>query len=116
MQSILGALLTAGYAASVSSQISGSPNADKVSDSTQAALTKSFGSAADLAESYPQYSQTIITGARTAFVDGQDWAYVAGILLVALGATLTFFMFPKHNRENELLEEYASEDAATAPS
>lgn len=116
MQSILGALLTAGYAASVSQQLASSPNGEQVSDSTQAALTKSFGSAADLAEKYPQYSQTIVDGAREAFVGGQDWAYVAGILLVAVGAALTFFMFPRHTRENELLEEYAAEDAPTAPS
>ena len=56
MQSIFGALLTAGYAASFSSQIAASPQADKVSEQVQNELTKSFASAADTAEQYPEYA------------------------------------------------------------
>ena len=40
MQSILGAVLTAGYASAVSSQIASSPNSDKVTDAVQSELAE----------------------------------------------------------------------------
>jgi DHA2 family multidrug resistance protein-like MFS transporter len=110
MQSILGALLTAGYAAAVNAAIASSPNSAKVTDDVQAELTKSFSSAADLAGQYPQYSQAIVSGAKTSFVQGDQWAYTAGIVAVLLGAALVFFLFPKRDRERELLAAYAAAD------
>jgi MFS family permease len=110
MQSILGALLTAGYAAAFSKLIAGSPSGSSVSTSVQSQLTKSFSSAANTAAQYPQYSKQIIAAAQTSFTDGADWAYVAGIVAVLLGAALVFFLFPKHDRELELLAEYHAED------
>ena len=115
MQSILGALLTSGYAASFSSTISSSPNASQVSEATQTQLTKSFSSAAQTAEQYPQYAPQIIHAAQQSFLQGDDWAYTAGIVAILLGATLVFFLFPKREREDELLARYAAEDAAAAP-
>jgi EmrB/QacA subfamily drug resistance transporter len=114
MQSILGALLTAGYARAVSSLIASSPDASQVTDQVQSELTKSFSSAANTAEQYPQYADQIIAGAKQSFVDGQDWAYLAGILAVLLGAALVFFVFPRAEREKELLADYRAEDASAA--
>jgi DHA2 family multidrug resistance protein-like MFS transporter len=111
MQSILGALLTAGYAAAVSSAIASSPNADKVTTTVEGDLTKSFASASDLASQYPQYAKQIVAGARESFVQGDQWAYTAGIVAVLLGAALVFFLFPKRERERELLAEYGAQDA-----
>jgi hypothetical protein len=113
MQSILGALLTAGYASAFTNLIAASPQASDVSTQVEGQLTKSFSSAANTAQQYPQYSKQIIAAARQSFVDGQDWAYVAGIVAVLLGAALVFFVFPKHDREQELLAEYHAEDLAT---
>jgi EmrB/QacA subfamily drug resistance transporter len=110
MQSILGALLTAGYATAFTKAIAGSPNASSVSTSVQNQLTKSFSSAAATAQQYPQYSKQIISAAQQSFIDGANWAYAAGIIAILLGATLVFFMFPKRNREIELLNEYHAED------
>ena len=111
MQSIFGALLTAGYASAVSTLIADSPDASQISDSTQSALTKSFASATNLASSYPEQTQNaIIAGAKSSFIDGQDWAYTAGLVAVLLGAVLVFFMFPKHEREEQLLAEYHQQD------
>ena len=108
MQSIFGALLTAGYASAVSAQIAAS---DKdVTSSTQAALTKSFASAEAVAEQHPRYSDAIIAGAKQAFLDGDDWAYTAGVVAIVLGAVLVFFMFPKHEEEERLLAEYHARD------
>jgi MFS transporter, DHA2 family, multidrug resistance protein len=113
MQSIFGALLTAGYASAVTGLIAQSPDASQLSDSTQAALTKSFSSAENLASGYPEQTQeAIIAGPQSAFIDGQDWAYLAGLIAVVLGAVLVFLMFPKHRREEELLAEYHRTDTA----
>lgn len=109
MQSIFGALLAAGYASAMTGLIGSSPQAQQISSSTESALLKSFSSAESLAQQYPQYSQQIITAARDSFTDGQDWAYIAGIVAVVLGAALVFFFFPKADDEKRLLQQYAAE-------
>jgi MFS family permease len=111
MQSIFGALLTAGYAAAVATAISSSPNRARLTNTVEGELEKSFSSAANTASRYPGYAKAIVAGARESFVKGDQWAYTAGIVAIALGATLVFFMFPKKHREEELLEEYHAHDA-----
>ena len=112
MQSIFGALLTAGCAAAAGAMISSSGK--DITSSTQAELTKSFSSAADTAARYPTSVQdNIIAGAKTAFLQGDQWAYTAGIVAVLLGAALVFFMFPKRDDEKRLLASYDAEDTAT---
>ncbi len=79
----------------------------------QAELTKSFASAADTAAALPAVRPgQIIAGAKTAFLQGDQWAYLAGIIAVLLGAALVFFMFPRRDDEKRLLASYAAEDAA----
>jgi len=112
MQSIMGALLTAGYAAAASAAIASSPNADQVSKNVQSELTKSFDSAADIAKQYPQYQQGIISGAKESFIHGQHWAFASGLIAVVLGAVLVFFFFPKAKREKELVASYQRQDAS----
>jgi hypothetical protein len=107
MQSIFGSLLTAGYASAAGALVP-----SDVSSSVQSELTKSFSSAADTASQYPQYADQIIAGARSSFLDGADWAYVAGLIAVIVGAVLVFICFPKHARERELLGRYQREDRA----
>jgi EmrB/QacA subfamily drug resistance transporter len=113
MQSIMGALLTAGYAAAVATAIAGAPSADqaKITDSVQTQLERSFSSAEAVAQQHPKYTSQITAAARASFVDGQDWAYIAGIVAIAAGATLVFFRFPRHDDEKRLLAEYAAADA-----
>jgi DHA2 family multidrug resistance protein-like MFS transporter len=114
MQSIFGALLTAGYASAAGTLVTSS--GQDVSSSTEATLTKSFASAADLAARYPPSVQDqIVAGAKTAFLQGDQWAYTAGIVAVLLGAALVAFYFPKAARERELLARYHDEDTALAP-
>jgi EmrB/QacA subfamily drug resistance transporter len=110
MQSIFGALLTAGYAAAAGAAVASSGK--HVNSNVQAELTKSFSSAADTAQRYPASVQDqIVAAAKTSFLQGDQWAYLAGIIAVLLGATLVYFMFPKPAEERRLLEEYASEGA-----
>jgi DHA2 family multidrug resistance protein-like MFS transporter len=115
MQSILGALLTAGYAAAVASSIAAAPNGDQISDKTEAQLQQSFAGAESIAELEPQYAPQILAGAKSAFVDGSDWAYLAGIVAIVLGAALVFFLYPKKDDEQKLLELYFEEDTAPRP-
>ena len=70
-----------------------------------------MASAETIAEQYPQYADAISQAAKQSFLSGQDWAYLAGIIAVVVGAVLVFFFFPKAQRERELLEQYRTEDA-----
>jgi MFS transporter, DHA2 family, multidrug resistance protein len=112
MQSILGAVLTAGYVAAAGAAIAAAPNGDKVNDQVHAELTKSFSSAVDTAQRYPQYESKIVAAAKSSFLQGDEWAYIAGIVAILLGAALIFFLFPKKDREVELLAQYHSEDVS----
>jgi DHA2 family multidrug resistance protein-like MFS transporter len=116
MQSILGALLTAGYSAAVASAIAAAPNGSQISNTTQDQLQQSFAGAVNVAQLNPQYAKQIIAGAQSSFVDGADWAYLAGIVAILLGAALVFFLFPKKEQEDRLLAEYQEEDTAPRPS
>jgi MFS family permease len=110
MQSIFGALLTAGYAAAAGAAVAASGK--NVNNQVQTELTKSFSSAADTASRYPTSAQDqIIAAAKTAFLQGDQWAYLAGLVAVVLGAALVFFMFPNRNEERRLLADYQAEDA-----
>jgi MFS transporter, DHA2 family, multidrug resistance protein len=115
MQSIMGALLTAGFATSVSSAIATAPNRSLITSNVENALTKSFSSAESVAHQYPQYANAITTAARSSFVSGSDWAYAAGAIAIALGAALIFFMFPGKEDEQRLLREYHAQDTPEQP-
>ncbi len=110
MQSIFGALLAAGFAGAMAGAISADPNAQSVSTSVESELTKSFSSAEATAERYPQYSDAIVAAAQTSFLDGDQWAYMAGITAVLIGGAVVFFMFPKKDEEEALLAQYHAED------
>jgi DHA2 family multidrug resistance protein-like MFS transporter len=115
LQSVFGALLTAGNASAVAKLIAASANSASITDSVQNELTKSFSSAAETAKQYPQYSKQIIAGAKSSFLDGADWAYTAGLIAVLLGALIVFFLFPKKNDEQRLLAAYHAEDTGGSP-
>jgi MFS transporter, DHA2 family, multidrug resistance protein len=114
MQSIFGALLTTGYAAAANEAIAASDR--HISDSVQSQLTKSFAGAESVAEQYPQYASQITAAAKTAFLQGDQWAYTAGVVAVLGGAALVFFMFPKRDEERRLLAEYHTEDTSAPAS
>jgi hypothetical protein len=113
MQSIFGALLTAGYAAAAGAAVAASGK--HINSNVQAELTKSFSSAADTAQRYPASVQDqIVAAAKTSFLQGDQWAYTAGIVAVVLGAVLVYFMFPRRDEERRLLASYEAEDAGEA--
>ena len=57
MQSIFGALLTAGYAAAAAAAIAAAPNSQQINDSVQNQLTKSFAGAEAVAAAVPAVRQ-----------------------------------------------------------
>ncbi len=110
MQSLLGAILGAGYAGAIATSIANAPDAIKanISSDVAATLARSFGSAEDLATQYPTYASSIVEAARTSFLNGADWAYLTGIFTMLIGILLVVFFFPKRKRERELYAEYAA--------
>jgi MFS transporter, DHA2 family, multidrug resistance protein len=111
MQSIFGALLTAGYATAAGAAIAGSGK--NVASSVESELTKSFASAADAAKRYPTAIQhQIVEAAKSSFLKGDKWAYLAGIIAVLVGAALVFLRFPTAQAERALLARYRAEDGA----
>ncbi len=110
LQSIMGVFLTAGYAAAAGAAIAASGK--NVNQNVESELTKSFSSAATEAQRYPASVQdNIIAAAKSSFLQGDELAYLAGIVAVLLGAVLVFFLFPKRDAEKRLLAQYAGEDA-----
>ena len=113
LQSVMGAFLTAGYAAAASAAIAASGK--NVSDDVQSQLTKSFSSASDTAKQFsPSIQNDIVAAAKTSFLQGDQWAYLAGIVAVLLGAILVFFLFPRAAEEKRMLARFVAEDAAAA--
>jgi DHA2 family multidrug resistance protein-like MFS transporter len=112
MQSIFGALLTAGYAAAVASAVATAPNKQQITTGVENQLTKSFAGAIDTAREYPQYASQITAAAKTSFLQGDQWAYTAGILAILLGALLVFLRFPDKQSEDDLLAHYHAQDSA----
>jgi EmrB/QacA subfamily drug resistance transporter len=110
MQSIFGALLTAGYASAATALIASS--GAHVSTSVENQLTKSFDGAEAIAQQYPQHAAQITAAAKQSFLHGDQWAYLAGIGAVLIGGVLVFFCFPGLQREHDLLAEYHAEDMA----
>jgi MFS family permease len=110
MQSIFGALLAAGYAAAASAAIQTSGFSQDISNTIQTELMKSFGGAETIASQYPQYGSGITAAAKASFLAGDQWAYLAGIVAVLLGAVLVFFFFPKHAEEEAMLARFQAED------
>jgi MFS transporter, DHA2 family, multidrug resistance protein len=108
MTSILGAVLTTHYA----SAIAGQSVSNQVSSATESQLQLSFASAENIAaHASPQDAEAIISAAKTSFLDGDQWAYGAGLLSVLVGAALVFFVFPKRKREDELRASYHAADS-----
>jgi hypothetical protein len=111
MTSILGAVLTTHYASAMADQ----SVSEQVSSTTEAQLQLSFASAENIAAAHPQDADAIIAAAKSSFLDGDQWAYGAGLVSVLIGAALVFFVFPKREREEALRASYHAVDSGTEP-
>lgn len=113
MQSIFGALLTAGYASAFSVRIAHAAASTRqtVSAATKNELLKSYSSAAMTARQYPRYSGQIIAAAKHSFLVGDRWAYAAGILAVLIGAAIVRLFFPAKQKEFAMVRHFREADA-----
>ncbi|MEZ4558360.1 MAG: hypothetical protein R2854_18340 [Caldilineaceae bacterium] len=75
-QSIFGALLAAGYAASMAAQLGDAPDAAQVSSSVANIAGHVLAGAQNVATQYPQYADQTAAAAKTAFLAGDDKAYL----------------------------------------
>lgn len=112
MTSVFGALLTAGYAASMGTAIGAS--GQDVTAATQSQLQVSYASAANLEAANPEYADQIIAAARSSFLAGDNLAYAAGFAAVVLGAAVVFLRFPKKEDEARVHVAYQAQDRVTA--
>jgi MFS transporter, DHA2 family, multidrug resistance protein len=108
MTSIFGVFLTAGYASAMGTAVS--ETGQDVTSTTQSMLQLSYASAADMAAQYPQYSNEILTAAKSSFLAGDDLTYIAGFVAVLIGLSVTFLLFPRKDREAQLHAHYHAED------
>jgi Na+/melibiose symporter-like transporter len=109
MQSILGAILTAGYASAVATKITASGKS--LTNQTTNLLERSFSSAAAYAKgASPADAQAIIAGAKDSFLQGANWAYASGVVLILVGGAIVWFFFPKKAAETDLLADYFAQD------
>ena len=111
MQSILGALLTAGYASAVGSAIASAPHAgqdhrQRLGAAAEVVRWRDRGRAA-----VPEARRRDHRRRKSSFLHGDRWAYTAGIVAVAMGAIVILFMFPEKDAEVAMLARYATEDA-----
>ena len=113
--SLFGALLAAGYAASITASLTAAGETS-IPPNVSNELEMSYAGAQAVAVEYPQYATEITAAAREAFLAGDQQAYIAGIIAVLVGGALVFLVFPKADKERELVEGYHREDAAAGPS
>jgi DHA2 family multidrug resistance protein-like MFS transporter len=114
MQSIFGALLAAGFAATMAAAIGSAPTAAQqaMTANVQSQLELSYASAEVIAQQYPQYAPQITAAAKASFLQGDDSAYIAGIIAVLLGAALIFFKYPRKEDERKSVAEFHAQDMA----
>ncbi len=110
MQSVLGVLLTVGYGTAMVQAVAGNPAGARATDVVQAQLQKSFAGAQTVAEQFPQYRDVIVEGARSAFLQGANWAYAAGIVCVLIGAAVVWVFYPDKAGESALQAQYQRQD------
>jgi MFS-type transporter involved in bile tolerance (Atg22 family) len=113
--SLFGALLAAGYAAAMTAAMAAMPGGGaNVPASVSSSLTMSYAGAQSVAAVYPALAPQITAAAKESFLAGDQYAYLAGIIAVLIGAALVFFIFPKRDKERMMLVNFHQEDGLAA--
>ena len=63
------------------------------------------------AQQYPQYAKQITAVTKESFLAGDQWAFLAGIVAIMIGAAIIFLLFPRKDEEARLLSKYHEQDA-----
>jgi hypothetical protein len=72
-----------------------------VSSSVAHQLTGSFEGSAAVANSFPEYSQQILSAASSAFTDGKDAAIAVALAMSVIGFVLVVTVFPGKQKEDD---------------
>ena len=113
MQALLGAMLSAGYAAAFAKQITGA--GANVTDDVKSQLLASYASAEDIAKQFPQYTDAIVSAARSSFESGSLAAFGTAFVAVVIAGLLVRLGMPGRDGEDALAASYAAADAAADP-
>jgi DHA2 family multidrug resistance protein-like MFS transporter len=101
MQAVMGGLLAAAYARQMTADLVALPadQAASVSTETATALTSSFQGAAEVAKSYPAYTDQIVNAAAVAFTDGKTLAIGVALAMTLIGLVLVLVVYPRRDDE-----------------
>ncbi len=119
MQSIMGTLLVIRYSQDIAEAFDTAPadEQSQLSDQAVSLMMQSFTGAQEAAQSLPaQYSASLIEAARQAFTDGANMAYASALLAVVAGLVVVVTLYPRKDRETEILAQYAQQDQPEAAS
>lgn len=106
MQSLLGAILAAGFAGKFADIIAQSGSSNEVSADVTRALQSSFASAEHVASQHPDLKDQILEAARQSLLAGALEAYLVGAVAILVGLAVVWFGVPSREVENELRESY----------
>ncbi len=110
--SLFGALLASGYAAAMTAYMASLPDGGAaIPASVQSSLVMSYSGAQSVAAVHPLLAPQITAAAQASFLAGDQYAYLAGIVAVLIGAVLVYVFFPKLAAERKLLATYHAVDA-----
>lgn len=112
VQSLLGAVLAAGFATAISQIATQSAQAAQVTDDMMSALQSSFASAAHVASLHPDLADGILEASRQSLVYGSFSGYLIGAGLIVVGFFAVLFGVP--SKANEERSARAAKAAGAA--
>jgi DHA2 family multidrug resistance protein-like MFS transporter len=81
--------------------------AQNLSQQVATTMSKSFAGAVQVAQQYSAYSAQTLNAAKTAFLQGQDAAYIIGIIAVIVAVLFVLFVYPNKTGEDATFAELA---------
>ncbi|MCJ7444461.1 MAG: MFS transporter [Methanotrichaceae archaeon] len=114
--SIMGALLAVRYTSYFTKAFASLPaeQAQNLSQEVAISISKSFAGAEQVAQQYIAFSTQILDAARSAFLQGQDAAYVLGIVASVVAVLFILFVYPHKTAEDAIFEEVTKESMSEA--
>jgi len=113
---VMGALLAIRYTNYFTKAFASLPaeQAQNLSQQVATTMSKSFAGAAQVAQQYSSYSAQILNATKTAFLQGQDAAYLVGIIAAIVAVLFVLFVYPNKTGEDATFAEVAREEEAVA--
>jgi DHA2 family multidrug resistance protein-like MFS transporter len=112
--SVMGAMLAVRYTNYFTEAFASLPayQAQNLSQQIAFTLSKSFAGAEQVAQQYSAFSTQILDVARSAFLMGQDAAYILGIVASIVAVLFIIFIYPQKADEDAVFEDVTKESIA----